>query len=67
MTKWYKDIFPCRSCKYNGVLGTCYKGHNTTYVEGCKRCGIEVNVEWYYNNKKCKDFEYKQFIDPSGS
>ncbi len=67
MVRWYIDIYPCSACENRHMLGGCRKGHETEFVGGCNKCGIEVNSEWYYKKKKCKDFDHKYFDDPSGS
>ena len=65
---WYRDIFPCNACVNGPYVGrTCRKGHLTTYDDGCSKCGILVNLEWYFEGVKCPDFEQRGFDDPSGS
>ena len=51
MTNWYRDIFPCSACNKSYMLGGCTKGHDTTYVDGCRKCGKEVNTQWYFDEK----------------
>lgn len=68
MTEWYRDIIPCNACEYCPAIGDeCRKGYDTIRVEGCGQCGILVNLEWYYDKKKCPGFEQHCFDDPSGS
>jgi len=68
MTNWYRDIFPCISCENGPHIGKeCKKGHDTTFVEGCSKCGTLVNLKWYYKKEECPDFVYYEPHDPSGS
>ena len=68
MTRWYVDIFPCNACEHCPMVGDgCRKGQLTLRVDGCGRCGTLVNMDWYFDNKECPDFEQHCFDDPSGS
>jgi len=70
MTNWFRDIFPCSSCEegpYISSYAHCKKEHPVGHVEGCSKCGTLVNLEWYYDKKKCPDFVYYEPHDPSGS
>ena len=70
MVRWYIDIVPCRECEHGPFtpsFARCGKEHRVVFVDGCSDCGKLVNYDWYYNDKKCPDFEQRYFSDPSGS
>lgn len=58
----------CRECIYSGlVIKLCRKEHQTSFINGCKKCGDMINTRLYYFNEECEDFDERYYDDPSGS